>query len=163
MKNRTIVLRLLLLGAILGVLTRFIVPLGELMRAQVFPPALIDSTNRDRTLQHLSRLTIDPKLMKAARLRASDMASRGYFAHESPEGRSPWYWLDAVHYRYSYAGENLALDFNESDDVEEAWMESTPHRGNILSGDFTDVGVAVATGTYQGRPASFVVQFFGKR
>ena len=48
------------------------------------------------------------------------------------------------------AGENLAVNFSDSQDVTNAWMNSPEHRANILNGDFTQIGIATAQGTYKG-------------
>ena len=61
----------------------------------------------------------------------TDMAEKSYFAHTSPEGLTPWYWITLAGYRFSLAGENLAIDFTESEDVENAWMNSPAHRASI--------------------------------
>src|SRR3989344_4740191 len=91
------------------------------------------------------------------------MASKGYFAHVSPEGQSPWYWLKQAGYSFSYAGENLAVDFSDSADVSRAWLDSPGHRANILNKNFLETGVAISKGMYQGRETTFVVQFFGRQ
>jgi tetrahydromethanopterin S-methyltransferase subunit B len=89
------------------------------------------------------------------------MAEKQYFAHQSPGGHDSWYWLGLVGYDFDYAGENLALDFTESDKVEEAWMNSPLHRDNIVNTNYREIGIATVDGTYQGRPTTYVVQFFG--
>jgi hypothetical protein len=101
-------------------------------------------------------------LEAAARAKAEDMAAKSYFAHTSPEGRTPWYWLDLVGYKYAYAGENLAVDFDDSTDVTNAWMNSPGHRANIMSERYTEIGIATARGSFEGHPTVFVVQFFGR-
>jgi hypothetical protein len=129
--------------------------------ALILPNALVDLTNTDRAENSLKPLAINPQLVAAAQLKASDMASRGYFSHNTPEGREPWYWLEQVGYKYSNAGENLAVNFFDSVDVENAWMNSPGHRANIVKSNYTEIGIATANGFYQGRPTTFVVQFFG--
>ena len=91
------------------------------------------------------------------------MAEKGYFAHTSPEGVAPWHWLKQVGYEYSYAGENLAIRFSDSDKLVQAWLSSPTHRANILKENFTHIGVGVATGTYQGKETLFVAQFFASQ
>ncbi|MCC2630231.1 MAG: hypothetical protein K0S38_40 [Candidatus Paceibacter sp.] len=130
--------------------------------AAVLSPVLVDLTNADRQAQNLTTLTISPLLTKAAQLKADDMAIKGYFSHVSPDGNSPWYWFDLVGYKFMYAGENLAVNFSESRDVEQAWMNSPGHRSNILNNKFTEIGIATQHGTYQGQSAIFVTQMFGK-
>lgn len=123
---------------------------------------LVDLANEDRAIASAQPLAPSPILEAAARMKAEDMAKNHYFAHTSPAGVTPWHWFRAAGYRYTYAGENLALNFTDSADVERAWMNSSKHRANILNMNFTEVGIAVATGTYQGRATTFVVQLFGR-
>ncbi|MEK7510958.1 MAG: CAP domain-containing protein [Patescibacteria group bacterium] len=129
--------------------------------AAVVSATLVDLTNEDREDEELSTLTINPLLVAAAQAKADDMAAKGYFAHTSPEGVAPWHWFQQAGYGFSYAGENLAVDFRDSEDVAQAWMESPTHRANILNGNFTEIGIATAVGEYRGREATFVVQMFG--
>ena len=130
--------------------------------ATIFPSVLVDLANRNRQAAGLPSLSFNPTLTKAAELKASDMAAKGYFAHVSPEGLTPWQWFKEADYNYLYAGENLAVNFSESADVDNAWMASITHRENILRPEFTEIGIALASGFYQGQPTTFVVQLFGR-
>jgi len=157
-----------LLGFLVVILALFGVAVGSHilinrsdMPALVLPKVLVDYANQDRIPSNEGSLTINPLLQQAAQLKANDMATKGYFAHKTPEGYSPWYWLDKVGYDFSYAGENLAVNFSDSIDVNQAWMNSPGHRANILNGNFTEIGIATADGMYQGRQTTFVVEFFG--
>lgn len=132
------------------------------LTALVLPKVLVDYVNQDRIPLNLKTLAINPILQKAAQMKANDMASRGYFAHKSPDGLSPWYWFEKAGYDFSYAGENLAVNFIDSVDVNQAWMTSPSHRENIINGNFTEIGIATAEGTYKGRSTVFVVQLFGR-
>ena len=123
--------------------------------------ALTDGTNSARTADKLPTLTMDPLLQAAAQEKANDMAAKGYFAHTSPTGVTPWYWFTNVGYYFSYAGENLAVNFSDSQDVTTAWLNSPEHRANILDAHFTQIGMAVAQGTYNGQSATYVVELFG--
>lgn len=129
--------------------------------ALITPSVLVNAANATRHDTKESTLATNTLLKRAAQLKANDMATKGYFAHTSPAGITPWHWLDAVGYRYTTAGENLAVDFIDSSDVHQAWMNSPSHRANILNGSYTEIGIATATGTYQGHTTVFVVQFFG--
>lgn len=123
---------------------------------------LVDLANEDRIDQQVSTLTVNPILVEVAQRKANDMAAKGYFAHTSPEGKTPWFWFQDVGYTYVYAGENLAVNFTESIDVHNAWIASPTHKKNILDQRFTEIGIATAEGVYRGRKATFVVQMFGK-
>ncbi|HCR52492.1 TPA: hypothetical protein DIV48_02470 [Candidatus Kaiserbacteria bacterium] len=128
--------------------------------ASVLPATLAALTNQDRAMNNLSGVTEDPLLDQAAQAAALDMAAKGYFAHVSPDGKTPWYWLEQVGYTYSYAGQNLAVNFTDSENVESAWMASAPHRANIMKPQYTHIGFGTANGMYEGRMTTFVVEFF---
>ena len=130
--------------------------------AAVLPSVLVSLTNENRTSYKVTPLAVNPLLTRAAELKAEDMAARGYFAHTSPDGVSPWYWLDLVGYSYFYAGENLAVNFFESKDVSDAWMKSPAHKDNVVNKNYSEIGIATARGMYKGREATFVVEFFGE-
>ncbi len=123
--------------------------------------ALIDETNASRVTNGLPDLQVSPLLQAAAQAKANDEATKGYFAHTSPQGLTPWYWFEQAGYDFDYAGENLAVNFSDSQDVTNAWMNSPEHRANILSTDYTQIGIATAQGVYQGEPTTFVVEEFG--
>src|SRR5665213_688323 len=108
--------------------------------AAVISATLVDLTNQDRETNQLNGLTISPLLVEAAQAKANDMAANGYFAHISPSGLNSWYWFKQAGYDFSYAGENLAVDFTDSGDVNQAWLNSPEHRANILDSHFTQIG-----------------------
>ena len=128
--------------------------------AAVLPAILADLTNEERQIQKLEILAVNPTLNKAAEMKANDMAEKGYFAHTSPEGKTPWYWLSKAGYEYQYAGENLAINFTDSKDVTNAWMASPTHKANIVKGNYTEMGTGIASGTYEGRESVFVAQVY---
>jgi len=129
--------------------------------AAVYSSVLVDLTNEARKENDRPLLTINEKLTDAAQMKANDMAEKHYFAHTSPSGITPWFWFEQAHYPFVFAGENLAVDFNESKNVEDAWLASPKHRENILDARFREVGIAIATGYLEGRQTTFVVQMFG--
>jgi hypothetical protein len=123
--------------------------------------ALTDGTNAARVSNGLPSLQVNPLLTEAAQEKVDDMVANNYFAHTSPQGVTPWYWFANVGYDFTYAGENLAVDFSDSQDVTTAWLNSPEHRANIMDTNFTQFGIAIATGTYEGQPAIFVAEEFG--
>ena len=152
---------LVILLFILAVSGRYILTRIDLT-ALVLPKVLVDYTNDDRSTEQYGHLAISTTLEKAAQLKANDMATKSYFAHNSPEGKNPWYWFEQAGYEFSYAGENLAVNFDDSLDVNKAWMKSPGHRANIMNKNFTEIGIATAEGMYEGRRTVFVVQLFGR-
>ncbi len=128
--------------------------------AAVIAGTVTELTNGVRTEEGVEVLKTDDVLTRIAQARADDMATRGYFSHVSPEGYEPWHWYDQGDYAFTYAGENLALDYTESPDVVRAWLQSPTHRANIVGSQFTRTGVGVASGIYKGKETTFIVQEF---
>lgn len=161
-KSIAILLAIILIVELATISQSFLLFKKDSFLAAVLPAVLVAFTNQERVANAATPLQENELLTKAAELKAKDMASRGYFSHNTPEGLLPWHWLTNVGYRYSYAGENLAVNFTDSKDVIDAWMRSPTHRDNIVKSAYTEIGIAMAEGIYQDKPAIFVVQFFGK-
>lgn len=122
---------------------------------------LFEATNQKRQEQSLSPLSLNPQLSQAAAQKAVDMFSKNYWAHNSPDGKTPWDFIVASGYSYTVAGENLAKNFSDSDGVVSAWMASPTHRDNILKSSYRDIGFAVVNGILNGEETTLVVQMFG--
>jgi uncharacterized protein YkwD len=122
---------------------------------------IIGLTNASRVGTGESVLTANAKLSLAAEAKADDMLVKNYFSHTSPEGVTPWKWIDRESYDYSYAGENLAMDFQSAEKMEDAWMKSPTHRANILNEKYKDIGVAVKSGSINGSETILAVVMFG--
>ncbi len=135
---------------------------GKYQASAVLPGMLVDLTNKERINSSINILQESEILDQAATLKAQDMATKGYFAHISPEGRTPWSWLKDVNYDYEFAGENLAVNFSDSKYVTNAWMNSPTHKANIIKPEYTEIGTGVATGTFDGRNSIFVAQVYAK-
>jgi len=129
--------------------------------ADLTKTGLFGLANTAREQLGLNPLNENPVLDTAAYLKAKDMMENGYFAHYSPEGITPWYWLQVSGYGYRMAGENLAIGFVESGQVHSAWMNSSSHKKNILNPNFQEMGIAVLRDNFQGKETTLVVQFFG--
>lgn len=127
----------------------------------ITPASVIAAMNEQRAQLGLRPLREDPRLDAAAADRMRDMEDLGYWAHEAPDGRSPFLWLRPHKYAFRFAGENLAAGFESLELLMGGWMESKGHRENILSADYEDCGVAVIDGGTVGRIAgkSVVVMF----
>lgn len=123
---------------------------------------LIAQTNQERVKNGLAPLEEDTRLNAAAAAKAQNMFEENYWAHYSPSGKDPWGFIQGEGYQFSYAGENLARNFETSPEVVAAWMASPTHRENIINTHYTNVGMAVAEGTINGQKTILVVQEFGK-
>ncbi len=122
---------------------------------------IISLTNQSRQDNQLGVLVENSVLNTAAQAKADDMLKNGYFSHNTPDGRTPWDFITKAGYSYLMAGENLAVNFTEAENVETAWMNSPGHKANILNKNFEQIGIGIAQGEYQGHTAIFVVQMFG--
>lgn len=131
--------------------------------ADITKTALVQMANDERARQSLPPLAENPVLERAAYMKALDMAQNGYFNHVSPSGVSPWHWLDQAGYGYKYAGENLAIGFVDSSEVQSAWVASPTHQANIVNNKYKEIGIAVLKANFQGNPATIVVQMFGTK
>lgn len=123
---------------------------------------IIELTNKARSEAGLPVLMHSAILDKAAALKAQDMLNNNYFAHNSPDGIKPWEWFKQAGYNYTYAGENLAMNFSEAEEAMEAWLKSPTHKANIMNNNYDEIGIAVAIGKIDGRETTIVVQHFGK-
>jgi hypothetical protein len=128
---------------------------------EIASSVLVDLTNESRLANNEQPLVRSEVLDRAAQLKGEDMSRYGYFAHNSPTGVTPWHWFKVAGYPFIYAGENLAIDFTDSTELEKAWLESPSHRANLLNVKFREIGIATIEGIYEGNPTIFVVQMFG--
>ena len=112
----------------------------ELLRASALESSMLAQMNAVRAKHGKAPLKLSPALSAAARSHSQAMASKGFFSHNSANGSSfstrirKWYGPKG--YRSWAAGENLLW---RSPDVDAAaavqmWMESPPHRANLLRG-----------------------------
>ncbi|MBI2031344.1 MAG: hypothetical protein HYT08_01895 [Candidatus Levybacteria bacterium] len=124
---------------------------------------LLTFVNQKRQENGLPALSLSSELAAAAQNKAKDMFAKDYWAHNSPDGKSPWAFFKEANYNYVYAGENLARGFSTSEEVTNAWMASPDHRANILSQNYSEVGFAVEIGNLNGEETVLVVQELGSR
>jgi len=88
------------------------------------------------------------RLVRAARIKSQDMQDKGYFAHTSPNGTTPWDLIKGQGVTYKTAGENIAKGYMTSDAAEQGFMNSPGHKANILNTNFTQVGIGIAGTLY---------------
>lgn len=150
------------LGLIVGLLLFALVVLSSSRANALSDTALVESTNKHRGLANLSALSHNTELAASAEHKAQDMFAHQYWAHNSPDGTEPWSFISASGYEYKKAGENLARDFVTDEAVVNAWLASETHRANVLSNEFTEIGVAVVTGYFNDQIVTFVVAHYGQ-
>ena len=113
-----------------------------------FATALFNAINNERTTRGIPALAANGCVNYVAQSRSEDMAANNYFSHTSPSGATAFSLLDANNVGYGWAGENLARNnYPDNEAVGIAirdLMNSPGHRDNILSGNYTMIGVGFA-------------------
>jgi hypothetical protein len=108
---------------------------------------LLSSTNTKRSENGVGSLKANSQLNSAAQAKANDMVARNYWSHNTPDGQTPWTFVQSAGYKYTKVGENLAYGFATSSDAVVGWMNSATHKANMLDGAFTEVGFGIANGS----------------
>jgi hypothetical protein len=126
--------------------------------------SLLTTTNAARQVEQQPSLVLDNQLTAAAQAKAMDMVSHNYWSHTSPDGQTPWKFIEAAGYSYEQAGENLAYGFNNASTTVTGWMNSPEHRANILNSGYSEVGFGVVSSpNFQNKgPATIVVAMYAK-
>jgi uncharacterized protein YkwD len=107
---------------------------------------ILAEVNAQRKRAGAPPLSANALLNKAAQRHAEDMLARGYFAHESPQGKTVRERAREAGYEWRTVGENIAEGQFTVDEVMKTWMNSPGHRRNILDPDFRELGVGLALG-----------------
>ncbi len=120
-------------------------------------------TNSARLKEGGVSLKVNSTLTAVAERKLQDMFFYQYFDHVSPTGLGAGDLAKRTGYDYIIIGENLALgNFADDEALVDAWMESPGHRANILDKRYTEIGVAVRQGLYEGKLTWIAVQEFGR-
>jgi uncharacterized protein YkwD len=124
-------------------------PVAAAMTVAQAEQAMVSALNADRARGGLVAVRIDSRLMSIARARSTDMATKHYFGHTQPDGRTVFNILTEQHITWYNAGEIIAWNTwpELSDSVNVAnsgWMNSSVHRAIIMSASFNYVGVGLA-------------------
>ena len=122
-------------------------------------PALLAAINAERQRAGLGRLQADAALDAAAAAHAADLARCGQLSHSGCDGSELPDRLRRAGYIYTFAAENIALGPEDAAATLAAWLDSPPHRANLLRAEPTEVGIGRAL--QDGRPLWVLV--LGKR
>jgi uncharacterized protein YkwD len=153
--------------------TRPAAPTGANRSLSALELDIVGRINAQRGARAHRPLRVSRGLTAAASAHSRQMGQMGYFEHESFNGAPFWKRID--HYypagrRYWSVGENIfweSPDTSGSSAVRE-WMTSAPHRQNILTREWREIGVAAAhfdsaPGAFGGRSVTIVTADFGVR
>jgi len=112
---------------------------------------VVELVNIERQKAGLPALKMDSAISNVARAKSKDMAVNNYFAHQSPTYGSAGDMLRQFGISWRAWGENIAAGQGTPEAVVNAWMNSSGHRANILSSNFSKIGVGYVTSS-SGRP-----------
>lgn len=107
---------------------------------------VVDLVNAERAEAGCAPMTVDSRLVAAARAHSADMAARDYFDHTTPEGVTFDQRIRQAGFSFSAAAENIAYGYRDPESVMRGWMNSDGHRRNILNCRLTHIGVGLAYG-----------------
>lgn len=100
--------------------------------------------NAEREKAELPPLELSPELAMSASRHSADMAANNYFGHTNLNGVNFADRILKTGFTFSAAGENLYAGngpYNSPENAVTSWMNSPEHRANILSPDFTYIGL----------------------
>ena len=104
---------------------------------------IVEAHNRIRSQQKLNKLSVSKKLQAVAQAHALDMAENRKMSHRGSRGSTLTDRIKVQSYRYRRVGENVATGRFTVERLMKGWMDSTPHKRNILGG-FSQIGVGCA-------------------
>lgn len=120
---------------------------------------VVNLVNQQRAAVGLPPLRVDPLLVQAARNHSINMARQNQGSHVL-DGKGPGQRLNEVGYRGRFWGENIAWGARTPQQAMTLWMQSPPHRANILNQYYDEIGVGVA---FSARGIPYWTQVFGRR
>jgi len=143
-------------------------------RLQTLDAQILTRLNATRAAHGLRPLVVSDELENAAVAHSRDLIRAGVFQHDSPDGTS---FVQRLKHFYSpagfsswTAGENLLFNTADidADTAIQAWLDSPPHRENMLDPEWREVGIgsihaSTASGTYGGEPTWVITMDFGAR
>jgi uncharacterized protein YkwD len=127
-----------------------------------FMARVLDLTNAERQKAGLPPLALNAQLGNAAQNYSQVLAATGCFEHTC--GAVPDFAdrdAQAGYTGWSTIGENIAAGYPTPEAVVSGWMASPGHRANILSSNYTEIGIGVISGA--GKLGTYWTQEFGSR
>ena len=136
--------------------------------------SVVEAVNAVRAAHGLRPLTVSRGLRAAAYGHTNELVAAGLFQHESPDGTSFDRRIRRAYPPRGFSswsvGENLVFGSApfSADDIVKAWLDSPPHRRNLLNRSWREIGVGAvlaqnAGGDYGDEPVVLVTADFGAR
>lgn len=123
---------------------------------------ILQLTNTERANLKLQTLEINESLTEIAESRLEDMKKNNYFGHKNNGSHGIKFFLEKTKYNYIIAGENLAINYFDNEEVMNAWMNSPTHKKNILKPIYRDMGISFDYIEINGTEKLVVVIIFGR-
>jgi len=120
---------------------------------------VVDLVNTERLAQGLAAYSVDSRLTAAARIQAADMACNHFTSHTGSDGSSVRVRVERQGYAWSWIGENFYVGGSGAQTAFDWWMNSTAHRNNLLSPNYTQFGVGYVYDADSDYGGYFVVVF----
>lgn len=123
----------------------------------------LELVNNERANAGVAPLVLDEALCNAANMRAIEMDRTGELSHTRPGGRECFTVVDYCNIGYMMCGENIAAGQPTPEDVvngKYGWMSSEGHKANILSPEYTKMGLGYSVGLSNGQYSGFWAQEF---
>jgi uncharacterized protein YkwD len=102
---------------------------------------VVERTNVYRRQNGCADLVLNDKLTQAAQGHSEHMATGDFFAHNAPDGTTPWQRIKAAGFDYSAAAENIFAGVKTPKEAVDGWYQSEGHRKNMLNCTLTHIGV----------------------
>ena len=119
---------------------------------------LLDLTNQSRANSGLPMLRMDPRLCRAARLHSANMARYNTMSHYL-EGKSHQHRTMEAGYPSGMVAENVCYSQGNPQAAINTWLNSSGHRANMLSYQYSDLGVGIG---YSSNGQPYYTQVFGR-
>lgn len=117
--------------------------------------------NIERTNVGVAPLVLDEALCNAANMRAIEMDCTGVFGHKRPNDHSCFEVYDICNVEWQNAcGENIAAGQATPEEVMNSWLGSAGHKANILSPEYTKMGLGYSVGLSNGQYRGYWAQEF---
>lgn len=137
-------------------------PTPRLILTTPTPQPIVAQINTERAAAGVSAVSSNGTLQRVAQEYAIELAAGQFLSHTSLQGVTFQDRIVRSGYIGDSAAENIAVTTRDGGmDVVEMWMNSSGHRANMLNSAFRAVGIGIATGLWQGVPATYVVAEFG--
>ncbi len=114
----------------------------------------------DKPFAATGALKWNGKLERTGLLHAADMAQHSYFSHDGRDGSKPAARATRAGYVWRAVGENIAAGQTTAEAAVQGWIDSPPHCANLMSPQFTEMGVAYAV-NLQSPMGIYWAQLFG--